>query len=173
MSYCVRVGRYTVPPAMTLEEEPTRGRWDALSYEGLLTRFRAPQLSHAQKATQRRLPENLRRDSPVQLARHHVPPFARSVPVCQSGDAKRAVRRGQPQERLASDDGPGTVALLSGHQRDPNGAGAAALPLPLQGPASWGQKRTLWRSAAAGPFFGVSGRMNWLPGPPLHQPFVL
>lgn len=86
---------------MTLEDEPTRERWDALSYEGLLTRFRAPQLSHAQKATQRRLP-----DSPVPRARHHVPPFARSVPVCQSsGDAKRAVRRGQPQECLASADG--------------------------------------------------------------------
>lgn len=45
-----------------------------------------------------------------------------------------------PKERLAS-DGTGTVALLSGPQHDPNGTGAAALPLPLQGPASWGQKR--------------------------------
>lgn len=35
------------------------------------------------------------------------------------------------------------------------------------------EESPLWRSVAAGPFFGVSGRMNWLPGPPLHQPFVL
>lgn len=108
------------------------------------TLSRAATLTRAKKLPREGCPKTCDATAPfsVQRARHHVPPFARSVPVCQSsGDAKRAVRRGQPQERLASDDGPGTAALLSGHQRDPNGTGAAALPLPLQGPASWGQKR--------------------------------